>query len=148
MSSVVKDIHDELENSIQTLFPSKTKSKYVWDITRNAHKKNEELFAIRPSDLSSVSGVTKNATIDQTYRVILSTSFNNAPGNDEDLQDKVFDLFNNVSDLWNEAYRSKFGIARVLVCSGFECDEPEIDLENRVVSIETRFTIKYRTEVV
>lgn len=148
MSSVVKDIHDELENTIQTLFPSKVKSKYVWDLQRNAHKKNENLFAIRPSDLSSVSGVTKNATIDQRFRVLLSNSFNDTPGNDQDLQDKIYDLFNNVSDLWNEAYRSKFGIARVLVVSGFECDEPEIDLENRVVSIETRFTIKYRTEVV
>lgn len=148
MSSVVKDIHDELENTIQALFPTKSKSKYVWDLTRNAHKKNENLFSIRPSDLSSVAGVTKNATIDQRFRVILSNSFNDTPGNDQDLQDKIFDLFNNVSDLWNEAYRSKFGIARVLVVSGFECDEPEIDLENRVVSIETRFTIKYRTEVV
>lgn len=148
MSSIVLDITTELENTIGTLFPSKTRSKYVWDFARNAHKKNEELFGIRPSSLSSVAGTTKTATVDQTFKVLFSTSFNNAPGNDEDLQDKVFDLFNNVSDLWYEAYRSKFGIARVLVVSGFDCDEPEIDLENRVVSIETRFTIKYRTEVV
>ena len=148
MSSIVLDITTELENTIGTLFPSKTMSKYVWDLARNAHKKNEELFAIRPGSLSSVAGTTKTATVDQTFKVLFSTSFNNAPGNDEDLQDKVFDLFNNVSDLWYEAYRSKFGIARVLVVSGFDCDEPEIDLENRVVSIETRFTIKYRTKMV
>lgn len=148
MADVVQEIKTSIAGTIVGLFPTKTESKYVWDLARNQNQKNANLYAIRPGEIFRVPGVTKNVTVDQTFSVILSTSYNDSPSNDQDLQDKIFDLFDNVTDLWGEIFRSKCGNARVLVVSDFESDRPEINDKDRVVSIETRFTVKYRMEVV
>ena len=147
MADVVQEIKTSIAGTITTLFPEKTESKYVWDLTRNMTKKNEDLYAVRPGEIFRIPGVTKNVTVEQTYSVILSTSYNDSPSNDQDLQDKIFDLFDNVTDLWGAIFRSKCNNARVLVVSDFETDRPEINDKDRVVSLETRFTVQYRMEV-
>jgi len=146
VSSIVADICTELDNTMKDLFPNKVRSKYQWDITQNAHKKNEQIYSIRPLSLERVAGVTKNVTIDHTFSVTLMNSYNDSPSNDNDLNDVILGLYDDVSELWNAAFRSNFGIQRVLVVSDFSCLEPNIDFQNKTVSIEISFTIKYRTE--
>ena len=146
MSSIVADITTELEKTIKDLFPLKARSKYNWDITKNAHKKYDQIYAVRPGALERVAGTTRTATVDHSFTVILANSFNDSPSSDNELNDRIMALYDDLSELWTAAFRTNFGIQRCLVVSDFSSLEPNIDFENKVVSLEISFTIKYRTE--
>ena len=146
MSSIIADITNELELAIKGVFPYKTRSKYNWDITKNAHKKNDSIYSIKQGSLVRVAGTTRTATVDQEFIVTLVSSFNDSPSNDNELNDRILALYDDLSELWIVAFRTNFGIQRCLVVSEFSADEPSIDFENKTVSLEIRFTIKYRTE--
>lgn len=145
MPSLVEDIVSGFKSEIATLFPTKSESKFVWDITKNASNKNSNIYAVRPLEISTVAGTNKTITKDQQFAVILSTIYQNKADGDAALQAAIFDLFNDHEILAEELYRRKLGLQRVLLVNAIAQEEPEIDTDNKIVSIEALYTVKYRT---
>lgn len=145
MASIVEDIVTQMKAQIATEIPGRSESRYVWSLETNSYRTNKDLFAVRPLGGSSVPGTNKTITIDQTFEVVLSTEFKNKGDNDASLQDAIFALHQDVEILYRFAYQRKFNIQRVLVVNSVEIAEADIDNGNNIVSISSRFNIKYRT---
>ena len=145
MASIVQDIVTQMKAQIAENIPSRGESRYVWSLESNSYKTNRDLFAVRPLGASSVAGTNKTITLDQDFEVVLSTQFQNKGDNDASLQEAIFALHQDAETLYRFAYQRKFNIDRVLVVNSVEIAEADIDNENNIVSVASRFNIKYRT---
>jgi hypothetical protein len=144
--NIVKDITDQLKSQIATLFPLRSESRYIWSIDSNSYRTNKNLYAVRPSSGLNVTGTNRTVTIDQTFEVVLSTEFKNKGDNDASLNDAIMALYEDHEALYRLAFQRNLNISRVLVVNQVDLADPEIDNDNNIVSISSRFNIKYRTE--
>lgn len=144
--SLVEQIKIAMELYIGSLLPTFSSSQYQWDSTLNSDSKSKLFYAIRPRTASFITGSCNTITVEQDFSVELGDSFRNKKDTDSDANEKIYAIYQAHETLYKAIMRDNFNIARVQVVSSFRLDEPLVNNENKTVSIELIFTVKYRTE--
>jgi|SRR5210317_765541 len=147
MSNLVEQILDaiELEVENETGF---AKLKYNYNIAMNDAIKNSKRFGVRPKEASVTSGITNVYTVDHTFTVDLVLGYESNAQNDATLQTRVKTLYNKMDEVIKAMHLNKAGLPSiVLVVNLDSIAEPEINEENKIVSLSADFIIKYRNTV-
>jgi len=143
----VQQIIEAIESEVSTtLGASYSKLNYIYDIEKNSFKGNPNKFGVLPLESSTVSGVVRASTIDQTFQIVLTDEYRNTAMNDLSLQEAVKNLYDKLNDIEKQLYKSKLGLPSVVLLMNLEAVEaPEVIEEHKVVSLRGNFLVKYRT---
>lgn len=138
------EIATQLEAKIISLFPEFKKSPYKWNFERNNTKTSAKNFRVLPEDGNSIDGTMRTITKSQQFTVSFTTTFVDKNDSDQDLQAEIEKLTDMCEQLQTEATSRKFNIDRIMNVPNFSFSSPEIDYEEKTVSMSTTYTINYR----
>lgn len=147
MSNLVEQILDaiELEVKTETGF---TKLKYNYNLELNDSIKNGQRFGVRPKEASVADGLNKVYTVDQVFTVTLVLGYESNAQSDATLQTRVKTLYNKMDEVIKAMHLNKAGLPSIILVVNLDSiAEPEINEENKIVSLSADFIIKYRNTV-
>lgn len=144
-SSIVKDITAYLEaESVAILGVEFKKLSHVVDVTKNSYKSSNKRYAARPLGLSESAGVVSHYTVDQDFEIILTNGYKtNKQTNDLDQQTKGIALQDYAHDIYKQLQQTS--LASIRLISSLSLDEPEYDVDNKVVIQRMQITVNYKT---
>ena len=145
MANIVEQIHDQIKSQTQTeLGATWTEMPRVFDPTNNDLRSIKRSFGVLHGAAFSVEGITKVYTLDQTFTVLLATSFSERI-DDDATQDEINTLYNQADELLKKFIASKLALPSVVhYVSNPSIDAPEI-LENSAVLLRVNFDVRYRS---
>jgi hypothetical protein len=148
MSTLVSQIIDGIEGRIAVVVPTFSALRYYYDITKNDYKGNSSRYSVIPKSIEPQAGVIRSVTVNQDFAITLTDGYRNDPKSDEDLQDKIKNLYDKHDDILNDLFLTKLGVSSIVLLttlSGF--DEPEILEDNKVVALTMNITVRYRRDL-
>ena len=148
MSNIVKDISDAFIAQSLALLTDYKKAPYQWNIDLNNRKQSQKIIAVKPLGSASVSGSLRTITNDQEFSVILSDIYLNKGDNDNDLNTRIYAMYEDVETLYKNLMLRKLAISTVLGVLIVDIKEPTINEEDKYVSIETTFSVKYKKDII
>lgn len=143
--SIVEQIKTAIESYISSNLPEFAKAPYNWTVDLNSYSK-KRYFAVRTGAATFVNGTCRTITIDQSFEIELSASYNNRGDTENDADSKIMELYAAHETIYRNIMRDNFNIGRVQVVSALDIDAPLVDNENKACRILATYTIKYRTE--
>ncbi len=146
MGTVVKDIFDGVESTVQTAlsFTAANKLRHVFDLSMNEFRTIKDSYGLVRQTGSEVSGVTRVYTMDHDYQLILTARVIKRM-DDDDVQEAIDLLYNRADEVYKALINTKAGVpSKVLAVFGQSWGEPELLDENSLVLLRVGFTIKFR----
>ncbi len=135
-----------LKTEIQTALGSDySELAFNYDLSKNPFKGSKKKFGVKPLYGYEVSGVTRAVTIDQTFRIMLTSDYSTKSTGDDSLAEQVIVLHDKAIDLYKRIYNTKAGLGNVIAqVKEVTVSEPEI-LTDSVIVITCDLVITYRT---
>lgn len=146
MATIMEDIRDAVETEVSAeLGASYSKLAYIEDVQKNSFRTNNNRYGIRALALSEISGVTKFATFDQVFEVVLTKGYGESSIDDEKQIQAAFDLRAVALDIYKRLVNNKGGDpASVMQVDDLQIAVPEYLESDKVVIIRASMNITYR----
>lgn len=146
MSNPVGTILTGLKTAVSTVLGASYKElKYVYSLEDNDVTAMKKAYGVGVRDGGSVSGITKNATIDQQFFVVLTDRFTNR-SKDANERAVISSLYEQIDNLNIEIFQKKVNAPSVvLAVQDISLGEPE-RIDKGAIAITIEYTIKYRSQ--
>jgi hypothetical protein len=130
------------------LLPTYKPAPYNWNLDLNNRKQAKKIIAVKPLSGASFAGPLRTIAIDQEFSVILSDVYNNKGDNDQDLNDKIYAIYEDIETLYKNLMLRKLNISTVLGVLIVDIKEPNINEEEKYLSVEATFSVKYKKDII
>ncbi len=148
MVTVINNIKAGIETRIESIIPSYTKLSYQLDISKNKFKGNSKGYAVIPSSATEVDSLLGSFTMDHTFNVTLTNSYNNGAASqigDTLKAQRITEINDDLLTAYKDLVINKGSIdSNVLIINSLSIDEPEFLEDEKVISITFSFNVKYK----
>lgn len=146
MSTVILDIVTAMETAIAGTLPGTyAELDYKLNISNNNWKTNRYRYGVIPLGAESSGGITMAITVDQVFEIILTTAYLNKSLSDTDQQNKTFELFEKMNDIFKIVYATKLSLVnRIMNVNSLVWLEPEYFDKDNVIILRGQLNVKYR----
>ena len=146
----ITDIKNSIITRLIAVLPSDYKAlAYIEEIEKNNNTQIKRAYGVQALEAEEVSGVNKVYTIDQTFEVIITDNYNHSQVNDNDYQNKTYDIREQCLAIYKDIVNTHAGLpGTVLNVSSLFIDIPEQDDESKSVIQRINFLIRYRVSLI
>lgn len=144
MSSYAGEIISGIEAKIVALLPLFKPSPYYYAVGKNNTKTNSKNYRVYPEEGNFAEGTLRTMAKAQQFTISLTTDYVEKDDHDKAIREAV-ELLNSAHEKLQVAGMiNNFTINRVMSVTTFSFSSPDIDTDNKTVSLNTTFTINYR----
>lgn len=150
MNTIVRDIRDSLENILATELGSDYKKlAYVFEIEKNNWKQGANGYGVKPGFKQELPGVTKYATYNQTFEIIITKRYQSQSISDSKTMEDFLDMDEQIMAIYREILNTQAGLPGVVLnATNLTTDVPEILEEDNVVVIRATVDCLYRLTLI
>lgn len=145
----IANIKSGIEARLAISIPSYSKAAYEIDIADNKFKGNAALFSVVPGSASEVDGLINAFTLDHTFTITLSNSYNQGAKSqigDTLKSSRITELNDDILAAYKDLCVNKSAISStILVLNQLEVNEAEFIDESKVILISFTVNIKHKT---
>lgn len=142
----VRDIKNAMLSEIATeLGASYKRLAYEEDVAKNSFRSSSQRYGVRQLDAFEIPGVTKYATFDQTFQVVLTKGYIQSNIDDSEQTETSLDLAELAHDIYVRMVKNKAGLpSSVINVKDLSMSEPEYLEDDKVTIIRANMIITYR----
>lgn len=146
MSTIVSTLVTAIETQIAAeLGASYSELGYVLDVSKNSYRQNDNRYGVLPLESVQVSGVTRFATYEQNFQIVLTKGYGQSKISDSDQRDKAIELYQLAHQVNKRLVTTKAGSpSNVMNVSNLRIDQPEYLTEEKVAVLRATVTLTYR----
>lgn len=145
---IVKEIITEAKKEIASTLPNFSQLSYEHNIEENNERELCKGYGFIPqnADFKEGSGLGF-VTMEHTFQLIVSDTFMNKD-DDTSLTNSIFGLYNAVGKVIKDFQKSSLALPtstyRVLLINGTNIEEPEVNQQNKSVTLRANMIITYK----
>ena len=120
---------------------------HVLDVDKNNFKSNSKGYGVLSGAISQdeTFGVLKSYSVNQSFIIKITDSFNTKPTDDSDRQTTFDDLMDKALNIHKDLINTRAGAPNTVIhVTDLELEEPEILEGSNTASLAINVTIKYR----
>lgn len=144
----ITDIKTGIEASLAIIIPSYSKLSYQTDVAQNKFKGNNSQYAVHPVSASEVDSLLGAFTMDHTFSVTLTNSYNaGAVSNVSDSlkSSRITELNDDILATYRYLSVNKGTIdSSILIINGLDIQEAEFIEESKIITVTFNINIKYK----
>ena len=145
---IVSEIISEVKQTLTALLPTYTQLLYEYDIEKNSEKNLSKGFGFIPKSANFKEGSAMGfTTMEHNFQVILTTDFFNQDC-DEAQANAMQGLYAQAHAILKDLQKKSITLPTsgytVLLVSGIDFEDPEINEDNTSTTLRTNLVIKYR----
>lgn len=148
MSNVINDIKSGIITRLGTSIPTYSQLAYQIDVSKNKFKGNSKGYSVQPSAASETEGLIGSFTMDHSFTITLSNSYNNGAksGLGDTLQSsRVTELTDDILEVYRDLVINKKNInSSILLVNDLNIENAEFLEEEKVITISFNINIKYK----
>lgn len=144
-----KDIQQAIQNRVANNQGDFKKLAYQEDIPKNNFRNTPKRYGVRVLESSQIAGVTKHATFDHTFELVLTDQYFETNIDDNKKVEAYLNLRGAAYEVYKDLVKSKAGLpSQVINVYGLVLNAPEFITESKVVVQRAQMTVTARLSLV
>ncbi len=151
LGSIIEDLVESINTEVQGVPGVSFKPlQYVLDVERNSFRGNNDRFGVIHGEANQLPGVTRFATWNQSYTIVLTTGYVESAKDDLKARNASIELYDLMHKIHKQLIQQKCGEPSIVlhVPSTIEIEEPEYLDEEKVTILRANIEIQYRYDLV
>lgn len=146
MSTVVATLVSSIKSRMATVLGSEYREiSYANEVEKNTFRGGDQRYGVLPGSFEQIAGVTRAATYDQTFELILTKGYGRSNVSDSAQQQAATDLFEQLHAINADLVNTKAGSpANVMNVFNLNAESPEYLTDEKIVVLRASIVITYR----
>ena len=146
--SIINDIKAGIKARLALSVPSYSELSYQVDVSKNKFKGNSKGYAVHPESANEVDGLTGAFTMDHTFGITLTNSYNNGASSnigDSLKSSRITEINDDILVTYKDLVNNKSNIdSAILVINDLNINDAEFLEEEKVITIKFTINVKYK----
>ena len=146
--SIINDIKAGITERLSISIPTYTQLSYQIDVAQNKFKGNSKGFAVNPRVASEVDSLIGAITMDHTFTITLTNSYNNGAASqvsDSLKASRITEINDDILVAYKDLVVNKSSIdTSILLISELDIEQAEFIDEEKVITIQFNIIVKYK----
>lgn len=147
MTSIVGEVLEYIESSVQTALPGIQKSRHYFNFSKNDSVKNNYIFAVRPGNANSVNGTLRSVTMSQDFEIEISRDYIENSSDDLPVRRAIDAIYADNEKILKEISLRKTTVVSILAVKEPSYSTPVINENTKSVSITFTYPVTYRKAI-